>query len=461
MARRVIIENGVLGLESGAVRADLVLEGEQIAAITLDASGLEADERIDATGKFVVPGGVDVHTHFREPNPVQVEGFHTGSMGAIAGGVTTVVEMPQAGPVSSEGEHIREKIRVVSQESIVDFALWGAAINQPLEKIDEMIAEGVVGIKSFLAGSSPGFPAITDANLVAVLEHLASTDVPYGLHAENDQLLQAGITRMQAEGRNDAKAHADSRPPLVEVEAINRAIFFTEHTGGFAYICHVSTAEGFDLIKEARGRGVRVLGETCPQYLVLDEEDLIRLGPFGRCAPAIRQRDEVEGVWEFVRDGTVDVISSDHCGYTIESKEAGRDDIWKAPLGLSGVQTMFPSVLDAMIHQRSLELEDFVRLSAANPAEIFSLYPKKGTLQVGSDADVVIYDPDAEWTVHGDDMLHRNKWTPMEGKQIRSRVVRTIIRGQTVYTWNGEHVVSGEKGTGKFLTRGYGREALV
>lgn len=461
MARRVVIQNGILGLESGAVQADLVLEGDKIAAITLDASQIEADERIDATGKFVVPGGVDVHTHFREPNAVQVEGFHTGSLGAIAGGITTIVEMPQAAPTSSEGAHIREKVRVVSQESIVDFALWGAAINQDLKYIDEMVEEGVVGIKSFMAGSSPGFPAATDATLVAVFERLAHTDIPYGLHAENDQLLQAGIARMQAEGRKDAKAHADSRPPLVEVEAINRAIFFAEHTGGFAYICHVSTAEGFDLIKQARGRGVRVLGETCPQYLVLDEDDLIRLGPFGRCAPAIRQRDEVEGVWDFIKDGSVDVISSDHCGYTVESKEAGRDDIWKAPLGLSGVQTMYPAVLGEMIHERGLELEDFVRLSAANPAEIFSLYPKKGTLQVGSDADVVIYDPEAEWVARGADMLHRNKWTPMEGKQIRSRVVQTIIRGQTVFRWDGQPIITAEKGYGKFLRRGYGREALV
>jgi allantoinase len=454
--KRTIIRGGVLGMETGPIRADLVIEGERIAAIMLDSSEVEADEIIDAAGKYVVPAGVDVHTHFREPSTPLTEGFHTGSMGAIAGGIGTVVEMPQASPVSSEGAHIQEKIRVVSSESIVDFALWGSAINQDLDKIDEMIDEGVVGIKSFMAGSSPGFPAATDDTLLNVFERLASTGIPYGLHAENDQLLQAGIARMKAAGRKDPLAHAESRPPIVEIEAINRAIFFAEQTGGLAYICHVSTAGGFELIRQAQARGALVYGETCPQYLVMDEDDLVQLGPFARCAPAIRSREEVEQLWEYVSDGTVDVISSDHCGYTIESKEAGLDDIWEAPLGLAGVQTMYPSIFDQMLNRRGLDIDDFVRVTAANPARIFSLYPRKGSLELGSDADIAIYDPNELWEVRGDEMLHRNKWTPMEGREILGRVVRTMIRGATVYTFNGEPNVIGERGSGKFLSRGYG-----
>lgn len=459
MARRVVIEGGILGMEDGALRADLVLDGERIAAITLDASALDADERIDATGKFVVPGALDVHTHFKEPSDTPLEGFYTGSLGAIAGGVTSVVEMPQATPPSSEGAHIREKRRVGEAESIVDFALWGAAINQDLDKISEMVDEGIVAVKSFMAGSSPGFPRATDATLLDVFRLLADQSIPYGLHAENDDLLQAGIARMQAQGRKDVLAHAESRPPIVEVEAIRRALFFAEETGGWAYIVHCSTTGGVQAVREARERGVRVSLETCPQYLALDEEDLRRLGPFGRCAPAIRKQDEVEGVWRGVADGTVDVIASDHCGYTVESKEAGFDDIWRAPLGLSGIQTMCPTVLDEMLHRRNLDLGAFVRLTAANPARLFSLYPRKGTLQVGADADVAIYDPDQVWTVRGSEMLHRNKWTPFEGRQVRGRVVRTIRRGRTVYRFDGEPHVLGERGTGRFLPRAYGREA--
>lgn len=457
MGRRVVIEGGLLGTEEGAFRADLVIEGERIAAITLDASDIDADERIDARGKLVVPGGVDVHTHFKDPGDPPTEGFYYGSLGAIAGGITTVVEMPQATPTSSEGAHIRQKRAVGEQHSIVDFALWGGAVNQELAKIDEMIDEGIVALKSFMAGSSPNFSAATDDTLLAVFRRVAEVGIPYGLHAENNDLLEAGIASLQAQGRKDPLAHAESRPPIVEIEAIHRAIFFAEQTGGHAYICHCSTAGGLELVKAAKARGVPVSVETCPQYLALDEDDLRRLGPFGRCAPPLRARDEVEGVWRYVADGTVDVISSDHCGYTIESKEAGLDDIWRAPLGLSGIQTMYPIVLDDMLHQRGLDVGTFVRLSATNPARIFSLYPRKGTLQPGADADVVIYDTEREWTVRGEEMLHRNKWTPFEGRVVRSRVVRTIIRGRTVYQDDGAPMVTGERGTGRFLPRGYGR----
>jgi allantoinase len=458
MPKKVVIRGGIVSTDQDVFRADVVIDGDQISALTSDASDIDADEVIDATDKLVIPGGIDAHTHFKEPAEDLTEGFHTGSMGAVAGGISSVVEMPQASPVSSIGQHIKDKIKAGEQESLVDFALWGAAINQDLDSIEEMIDAGIVAVKSFMAGSSPGFPKITDANMYDVFALLADTDIPYGLHAENDDLLQDGIKQLMEAGENDAMAHADSRPPIVEAEAINRAIFFAEETGARAYICHTSTVSGLEIVRQAKERGVRVDVETCPQYLALDTDDLVRLGPFGRCAPAIRDREEVELLWSYVQDGTMDVISSDHCGYTIESKEAGLDNIWNAPLGLSGVQTMFPAMLDEFIHKRDLDFTDFVRVSSTNPAKIFGSWPRKGTLRPGSDADIAIYDLNSKWTARGADMLHRNKWTPFEGKEIGVRVVRTLVRGATMYEWNGEHVIHGDKGHGRFLTRDYGSE---
>lgn len=457
MGRRVIIRGGVLGTEHGLYRADLVVDGERIASITRDASDLEADEQIDARGMFVLPGGIDVHTHFKDPNTLPLEGFYTGSLGAIAGGVTTVIEMPQAVPVCTDGPSVAVKRLVGEAQSIVDFALWGGAINQSLDQIDEMIDAGVVAIKSFMSSSSPTFPRATDATLVNVFRHLADLDIPYGLHPENEELLQTGIANLKAEGRTDVMAHAESRPPIVEIEAISRALLFAEKTGGHAYICHCSSIGGLKLIKQAKSRGIRVSVETCPHYLILDEDDLRRLGPFGRCAPAIRSREEVEGIWRFVQDGTIDIISSDHCGFSIESKEAGSENIWDAPLGLSGIQTMLPMMLDEMIYRRNLDIATFVRLMSTNPARVFGLYPRKGSLQVGADADLIIYDPDNPWIVRGGDLLHRHKWSPFEGRGVRGRIVRTIIRGQTVFRHVGYSVVSAEPGSGRFLPRGYGQ----
>jgi allantoinase len=458
MARRVVIRGGVVSTDSDVFRADVVIDGEHIAALSSDASDIEADEVVDATDKLVVPGGIDAHTHFKDPDPKEIEGFYYGSLGAVAGGITSVVEMPQATPTSSEASHIKEKIKLGEEKSLVDFALWGAAVNQDLESIEEMIDAGIAAVKSFMAGSSPGFPRITDASMYDVFALLADTDIPYGLHAENDELLQDGIRTLQDAGENDPLAHADSRPPIVEAEAINRAVFFAEQTGARAYICHSSTVSGLEIVRAAKDRGVRVEVETCPQYLALDTDDLVRLGPFGRCAPAIRERDEVELFWSYVQDGTMDTIASDHCGYTIESKEAGLDNIWNAPLGLSGIQTMLPAMLDEFINKRDLDFTDFVRLTSTRPAQIFGSYPRKGTLRPGSDADIAIYDLNAPWVATGEDMLHKNKWTPFEGKQIGVRVVRTIVRGSTMYEFNGEHTIRGEAGHGRFLTREYGME---
>jgi allantoinase len=456
MARKVVIRGGIVSTDSDVFRADVVIDGEHVSSLTSDASDIDADEVVDASDKLVVPGGIDAHTHFKDPDPEQIEGFYYGSLGAVAGGISSVVEMPQATPNASEAEHIIEKIRIGEEKSLVDFALWGAAINQDLESIEEMIDAGIVAVKSFMAGSSPGFPRITDASMYDVFALLADTDIPYGLHAENDELLQDGIRVLQEAGENDPLAHADSRPPIVEAEAINRAVFFAEETGARAYICHTSTVSGLEIVRNAKDRGVRVEVETCPQYLALDTDDLVRLGPFGRCAPAIRERDEVELLWSYVQDGTMDTIASDHCGYTIESKEAGRDNIWNAPLGLSGIQTMLPAMLDEFINKRDLDFTDFVRVTSTNPAKIFGSYPRKGMLRPGSDADIAIYDLNASWTVRGEDMLHRNKWTPFEGKEIGVRVVTTLVRGSVMYEFNGEHVIRGEAGHGRFINREYG-----
>jgi allantoinase len=457
--RTVVVHGGTVVTPGGPVQADIVIRGQLIAALMTDASDVDADERIDASGMIVVPGGVDAHTHFKEPDPNMVEGFETGSKGGLAGGVTTAIEMPQATPAASTGAHIRAKRDLIAKNSHIDVALWGGVIGQPESDIQDMIDVGIVALKAFMPASSPGFPRANDVVLLDTFRMLADRDdIPFGIHCENDDMLTANIARLQAAGRKDPLAHAESRPPLVEVEAVHRALFFAELTGARIYICHLAAADGFQLVKEARKRGVRVEAETCPQYLALDHSDLEKHGPFARCAPAFRDRAEVERIWEYIYDGTCDVISSDHCGYTVESKQAGLDDIWKAPLGCSGIQTMYPAVFDEMINKRGQTLQRFAELTSTNPAKVFGLYPQKGAIQVGSDADLVLYDPQRSWEVRGTDMLHRNKWTPFDGKTVGASVMRTILRGKTVFNVGADGLVTGSPGDGKFLPRGYGKD---
>ncbi|MEA2595282.1 MAG: hypothetical protein QOF01_1751 [Thermomicrobiales bacterium] len=465
MPHTTIVEGGTLVGDTFRVRGDLVIEGELIVGITTDARGMLADDRIDATGLLVMPGGIDVHTHFREPEEFTKEGFTTGSAAAAAGGITTVVEMPQADPTTVTAEQFRAKRDRIHKTSFVDMALWGGIIGEPRQAADDirdLAREGAAAYKSFMASSSPSFPAVDADKLYWAMQIVAETGLPYGLHAEDDVLLAAGLRRVQAAGRKDPLAHADSRPPIVEAVAVNTALYLAEVTGCWVHICHCAAADALRLVADARARGVRVTVETCPQYLALNTNDLIHLRGFGRCAPAIRDQEEVDAIWPYVFDETIDLICSDHCGFTADSKQSGADDIFKAPLGLSGVQTLLPVFYDAAVNQRGMDATQFVRQISTNPARIFGLYPRKGTLNIGADADLVLLDPDRSWTAHGEDMLHKQKWTPFEGKTITGRVVRTIRRGETIYDdrREGGGRTPAAPGSGRFLPRGYGENVV-
>ena len=461
MPKTTIIEGGMIVTHDAQFRADLLITGDVVSAITTDARGMFADDRIDATGLLVMPGGIDAHTHFREPEEFTKEGFTTGSHGAAAGGITTVVEMPQADPTTVNAEQFQLKRFQISKTSIVDIALWAGVIGAPRQSEASVLAlaeAGAAAFKSFMASSSPSFPAVDGEALLWAMKAIAPTGLPYGLHAEDDTLVLAGLRQMQEAGRKDAMAHAESRLPIVESVAVNHALHLAEVTGCWIHICHCASAGALRLIAEARARGVRVTVETCPQYLALNTGDLVELGGFGRCAPALRDQSEVDAIWPYVLDETIDFICSDHCGFTAESKVQGADDIFKAPLGLSGVQTLLPVFFDTAVTQKGMKPTQFVRQMSTNPAHIFGLYPRKGTIAVGSDADVILFDPGKEWVATGEEMLHKQKWTPFEGKTIMGRVIRTIRRGETIYddrAGDGGRT-PGIPGSGRFLPRGYG-----
>jgi allantoinase len=456
MATTTVV-GGTVVTGSGMHRADLELRDGRVAAWHADAGAVAADERIDASGLWVIPGGIDAHTHFEEPDPNLLEGFETGGMAAAAGGVTTVVEMPQAHPTTTTAALLREKAAIVERTAIVDTALWGGATltdGQTADDLRLMAAAGAAAFKSFMASSSPFFPAVDTARLLAVMRVAAETGLPYGLHAEDDGLLRAGVAGLRTAGRTDPLAHAESRPPLVETVAVATALVLAEDTGAHVHVCHVASAEALRLIADARRRGVRVTCETCPQYLVLDTSDLERLRGFGRCAPALRDPAEVDAIWRFVLDGTIDLLCSDHCGFTPESKARGDADIFAAPLGLPGVQTLLPATFGAAVHGRGMDPTAWVRLVSETPARLFGLRGK-GSLAPGSDADLVLLDPDREWTVSVDDHLHRQPWTPYDGKRMRGRVRRTIRRGETIYDDGlaGRDRILARPGSGRFLPR--------
>ena len=447
-----IVRGGTVVTEYGVFKADIVIRDGVIAALTSDAGDLAAgaDETIDAAGLTILPGGVDPHTHMREPSLRDREGFATGTAAAAAGGITTIVEMPQADPPAVDGASFAGKRAGIEAHALIDVALYGGAIGQDRARLEELAAAGAVAFKSFMCDSSSAYPKVDDAQLYDTLLAVAELDSFLTVHAENDALLQAGLRRLKEAGRHDPLAHCESRPPLVEAEAVRRAIYLAGEANAHVHIAHVSAAPSLLAIEEGKASGHWVTAETCPQYLLLTEDDVARLGPYARCAPAIRTRDHVDAIWRGLADGTLDFVCSDHAPYATAEKEAGRASIWEAPLGLNIIQVMNPAVLDEAIRTWGFPLEHCAAITATNAARIFDLYPRKGTIQVGSDADLALYALDREWTVRAADLLTRHQWTPLDGRAVRGQVVRTMVRGRTVYA---DGRILAEPGSGRFLTR--------
>lgn len=449
-----VVRGGTLVTIYGVLKCDLVVQNGVIAALSSDASTVAANAEvsIDATGLTILPGGVDAHTHMREPSTLDREGFATGTAAAAAGGITTIVEMPQSDPPVTDGASFATKRAGIDRHARVDVALYGGAIGQDRHQLEEQAAAGAVAFKAFMAASSPAYPAVDDAHLYDALRATVELDTFLTVHAENNALLQAAIARLRAAGRHDPLAHCESRPPFVEAEAVRRAIYLAGEASAHVHIAHVSAAPSLLAIAEAKALGQWVTAETCPQYLLLTEDDVARLGPYAKCAPALRSADHADALWRGLADGTVDFVCSDHAPYTVAEKEAGRESIWDAPLGLNVIQVMYPAVLDEALHTWGMPLEECAAITSTNAARIFNLYPRKGTIQVGSDADLAFYDFRREWTVSANDLLTKHQWTPFEGRRIRGQVARTMSRGRTVFV-DGQ--VLAEPGSGRFIARDY------
>lgn len=443
----VIVSGGLVVLEDGPARADLVVRDGVIAEITDHAAESPA-QRIDASGLVVLPGGVDIHAHLRDPCKVPREGFETGTASAVAGGITTVGEMPQADPLVADLASLRLKRERAELGSVTDYALYAAAIGQPFEELTALRDAGVRAFKAYMCASSPGYPMMNDPDLLDCMHRMADLDVPLLVHAENDAIVRAGRARMEAAGRTDPLAHAEARPAIAETEAISRAVTFARHTGVRLHVVHVSNPDGVEVVADAASKGVRVTCETCPHYLLLDHTDLARLGTWARCAPPIRDRASVEAMWQHVLAGNVMALGSDHSPYTIEEKKAGLLNIFEGPLGLNVIQVMLPSVLSEGVHNRGMSLVQFADLTASGPAKVIGIYPRKGVIRVGADADLALWDLNAEWQILSEGLFSRHKWTPLDRKHIRGRVQTTIRRGEVVFTGNR---ITAEAGSGTFL----------
>ena len=425
----LVIRNGRVITVEGVGEGDIAVSDGKIAKLGDSIDGTGARE-LDATNLYVFPGGIDPHVHFQEPGHTSWEGFATGTRALAAGGMTLVFDMPlDCLPTTIDGASFDQKLEAVRASSLVDFALWGGLVPGNLDRLEELATRGVVGFKAFMANGTEEFPAVDDLTLYEGMRRCAELGCIVAVHAENEQITTRLAERAIAAGRTGPRDFIASRPIIAEIEAISRALLFAEDTDCPLHVVHVTTGKGVALVAAARARGVDVSCETCPHYLVFTEDDIEELGVLGKCAPPLRHATEREQLWEFMREGTLDFVASDHSICSPDRRTG--DDFFALSGGIAGCQFTRQLLLTHGYAERAIPLTTIAAVTATNIARRFNI-PGKGEIAVGYDADLALVDVSAQETVQATDLLYRHKSSAYVGKGVRGRVVRTFVRGSTI-----------------------------
>lgn len=439
----LLIRGGTVVLPSGLEPADIAVTDGIITAIGSEVRG--ADEMIDASHLVVLPGVVDAHVHFNEPGRAEWEGWEAGTRGAAAGGVTTVLEMPlNAHPPTTTAAAFDEKVAVASRKALVDFGLWGGLVPDNLADLESLHQRGVVGFKAFMSDSGiDDFPRVPDGVLAIGLKAAARLNAIVGVHAESQDMIETS-------GAPDRLAWCRARPAAAECAAIRRLLACMRGAGKGvrAHVVHISCANGLAEVDAARQSGVAITAETCPHYLAFTEDDFERIGPALKCAPPIRDAATRDALWKALLAGRVDLIASDHSPCPAADKQKGEDDIWRAWGGVAGIQATLPVLFTDGVRARGLSFERVAHLAATAPAQLFGLYPRKGAIAVGADADFTLVDPEQQWVLDTKQLQTRSGLSAFLGRQFTGKVVRTIVRGATVFA-DGE--IIGKPGWGQLV----------
>jgi allantoinase len=450
------ITGGEIVTEHGRLHADVGIDQGQIVALAASGTLASATETLDASGMLVLPGAVDIHFHARTPAYPQRGDFYTETQAAAAGGVTTVLEMPISKPGCATPQIFRNRRRLIEEQAIIDVGLYGAPGTLNRDDVLGMVEEGAIAFKIFLhrpvLGREDEFVGIClteDEELYQTLALVKQTRRRIVVHCESDSMLEAGLSRIQDEGRTDLQAHMDSRPPVVEAVAVAKLLTLAEDLRTPVHVAHVSSAHAVEVIRRFQRDGVDVSAETCPHYLFFTEEDYLRLGPYAKFNPPIRSLADQQALWAGLADATLSVVTSDHGPYQVEEKERGRGATWLAPSGGPGVQTLLPMMMTAALKGR-LSVEQVVRLVSSEPARLFGLAGRKGTVEPGADADICVYDPRPEMVLTRDRMFSRARDVNKlyDGMPLQGEVVATVSAGRVVF---GEGKILADKGSGRFI----------
>ncbi len=438
-----LIRDATVVHPTGVERADIAIEGETIDAVgpSLDR---EADEVIDADGMVALPGLVDVHNHMHDAE-LFPEGIDFGSQtrSAVAGGVTTVVELPTQTPVTTP-EAFREKVAACEDLAHVDFGLVAGNVQDANLDVEGIMRAGTPDFKTFTAD-----PYLADdRTIVELMDAVGSAGGTVRVHCETQGVMDHARAAIDGD---DPEVYMDSRPLEAELDAISRMGYFAEYADCPLHVVHVSSGSGASEGGRFKTRAqVPVTLETCPHYLAFSKDDVAEKGPFLKVNPSLKSAAEVERLWDAVRDGTIDIVASEHFPTYRENRERGSENIWEPYAGLPGIETTLEFLVSEGVNEGRLTWPRLCELLCSRPAQVAGVYPRKGLLRAGGDADVVLL-REEDWTVTADELTYNGGWTPYEGRAWSAVVDTVLRRGEVVAR---DHAVTSEPGDGEFLARG-------
>ena len=453
---RTLVRGGTVVTAADIYRGDVLVVDEKIAAVGTSLEG-PADRTLDASGKYVIPGGIDVHTHLDMPfgGTTSADDFASGTLAAAHGGTTSIVDFA----IQYKGQSLREAqdawMKKADGKAAIDYGFHMIITDLPdavEREMDAMVAEGITSFKLFMAYR--GVLMLDDGSIFRALLRTGRNGGTICMHAENGDVIDVLVKRALAEGKTEPKYHALTRPPRAEAEATHRAIALAEMASVPLYVVHLSAAEALEQVTLARDRGLPAHAETCPQYLFLSYANYEEPGFEGAkyvMSPPLRAKGNEEKLWRGLAGNDLQAVSTDHCPFCMkEQKELGRGDFSKIPNGAPGIETRMSLLYDGGVRTGRIPLNRFVELTSTSPAKIFGLFPKKGTIAPGSDADLVIFDPERKHTLSAKTHHMRVDYNPYEGREVTGKAETVLSRGRVIVE-KGEFV--GRPGAGSFLKR--------
>jgi dihydropyrimidinase len=453
----ILICKGTVVTAEATFPADILVEGETIKEVRAGIPPAAGHTTVDAAGMLLLPGGIDAHTHLDMPfgGTTSSDDFETGTRAAAIGGTTSIVDFA----IQGRGTRMRDALDVwmkkAQGKASIDYGLHMIVTDlrgAGLEDMDEMVREGVASFKLFMA--YPNVLMVDDATIFKALKQTSRNGALICMHAENGSVIDVIVQQALAEGKTAPVYHALTRPTIAEAEAVNRAIALAEIAHAPVYIVHLSSEDALNKVREARSRGVPAFAETCPQYLLLSIEELQRPGFEGAkfvFTPPLREKENLPKLWDGLKHDHLQVVSTDHCPFCFEDQKVlGKDDFTKIPNGGPGIENRLQLLHHHGVNEGKLSLNRFVEIVSTAPARIFGMYPKKGVLAPGSDADIVVWDPQVPHVISAETHHMRVDYSMFEGFRVRGNARQVFSRGELIVE-NGNYL--GKAGRGAYLRR--------